>query len=689
MSRPISKTEQALIQKLEEEIGVPLTQLVARAPSDGRHSDIFMAHRRGPVYQLDRRGRVVGISLQNLLDTPIGPDPSGYQYKKLSKIPVSINDFKYLKNLDLRFNEIQEIPMGIFDAGVSVTLDWETYPSITVGHNPIQSPPLEIIDRGAAAVAEYFKALEEGVVQLNEVKVLLVGDGGAGKTSLIRRLFDEEFNAGEPQTHGINIRSSVICEEPSALKANFWDFGGQDIMHATHQFFLSSRSLYLMVLDGRREERAEYWLQLVKTFGGDSPIVVVMNKIDENPSYDLNRSFLQDKYPAIRSFHRVSCASGEGLQELHEAIISAVNEVEIVNSEWSPSWLAVKTALEELNEPFIAHEQYEQICNEAGVESEAQRETLLDFLNDLGVALYFADFELSGMQVLNPLWVTAGVYKIINSEILANGEGELSLRDIQRIFQDQASRYPAEARRYLVDLMRKFELCYQLTGSAVLVPDLLPVQQPKTGDFSATNDVLRLVLEYEFLPASVLPRLMVRMNTDVDQRWRTGMVLRNELFGTQALLRADKEASQIEVSVRGGQRREYCAVLMATFSMIHRSYDGLRWKEFVMAPDGSDAKVSYSHLLTLEAHGIADYMPEGSAKSYAVAELLGQVRTNAGSMGEALEILRKMQSEADDEEMLRRKANEVVMLQPNFFGVGVNVNALIDRFLKKNGPKKP
>jgi hypothetical protein len=45
-------------------------------------------------------------------------------------------------------------------------------------------------------------------------------------------------------------------------------------MHATHQFFLSKRSLYILVLDGRKEEDAEYWLKHIESFGGDSPVLM-------------------------------------------------------------------------------------------------------------------------------------------------------------------------------------------------------------------------------------------------------------------------------------------------------------------------------------------------------------------------------------------------------------------------------
>jgi GTPase SAR1 family protein len=57
-------------------------------------------------------------------------------------------------------------------------------------------------------------------------------------------------------------------------------------MHATHQFFLSKRSVYILVLDGRRDEKTEYWLKHVEAFGGGSPVIIAINKIDENPAFD-------------------------------------------------------------------------------------------------------------------------------------------------------------------------------------------------------------------------------------------------------------------------------------------------------------------------------------------------------------------------------------------------------------------
>ncbi len=64
--------------------------------------------------------------------------------------------------------------------------------------------------------------------------------------------------------------------------------------HATHQFFLRSKCLYVIVLAGRAErnpnEEAEYWLEHVRAFGDSAPVLLVGNKADVMPvNLDLAR----------------------------------------------------------------------------------------------------------------------------------------------------------------------------------------------------------------------------------------------------------------------------------------------------------------------------------------------------------------------------------------------------------------
>jgi Ras of Complex, Roc, domain of DAPkinase/TIR domain len=106
---------------------------------------------------------------------------------------------------------------------------------------------------------------------LNEGKLILVGRGEVGKTSVVKRLVSNQFRGDESKTQGINITNWYVHSNLETLRFNVWDFGGQEIMHATHQFFLTERSLYLLVLNGREggeDLDAEYWLKHIESFGG-------------------------------------------------------------------------------------------------------------------------------------------------------------------------------------------------------------------------------------------------------------------------------------------------------------------------------------------------------------------------------------------------------------------------------------
>jgi internalin A len=151
--------------------------------------------------------------------------------------------------------------------------------------------------------------LEEGGKRLNEVKVLLVGYGGVGKTSLVRRLMKDEFNEDEPKTHGVKRTDWKIKADGEDITVHFWDYGGQGIMQATHRVFFSQRSLYVLVIDARQESDPEEWLKNIESIGGKSPVVIVINKIDEHP-FGLNETDLLRKYPNIKGFYHVSCKKG-------------------------------------------------------------------------------------------------------------------------------------------------------------------------------------------------------------------------------------------------------------------------------------------------------------------------------------------------------------------------------------------
>jgi len=218
-----------------------------------------------------------------------------------------------LQQLECCYTQVADLSPILFLIQQDIPVIWERDYSednfIHVQNCPLICPPVEIARDYPQAVRDYFDELGEDGRRLNEVKVIFLGEASAGKTSLVKRLMGEPFDKKESQTHGIRIRKAPFTmEEGEVVTAHFWDFGGQEVMHATHQFFLSQRSVYVLLLNSRNDDQAEKWLKHAESFGGQSPVLVVLNKIDENPSFEVERKSLQEKYPQIRAFFRLSCA---------------------------------------------------------------------------------------------------------------------------------------------------------------------------------------------------------------------------------------------------------------------------------------------------------------------------------------------------------------------------------------------
>jgi small GTP-binding protein len=220
---------------------------------------------------------------------------------------ASSNMQRSLTLLNLSHNPIKKLPLKI--TGFAMGIEWDWHYSGKIGFitffgNPLETPPPEIVKLGKEAISQYFRSIEEArskgeaLVPLQEIKVHLIGDGLAGKTSLFKALMGKFFDSNESQTHGINVVNLQALqikglEKDRGLKDclfHFWDFGGQEIMHTSHQFFMTNRSIYILVLDSRTDSNKHYWLRHIEKYGGQSPVIVVMNKIDENPSYNIEQN---------------------------------------------------------------------------------------------------------------------------------------------------------------------------------------------------------------------------------------------------------------------------------------------------------------------------------------------------------------------------------------------------------------
>ena len=443
---------------------------------------------------------------------------------------------------------------------------------------------------------------------LNEAKLIVVGRGGVGKTCLVNRLVHGSFDPHEVRTEGIRITDwdFRLCTG-ERVRLHVWDFGGQEIMHATHQFFLTKRSLYLLALSGREGSEdldAEYWLRMARSFGGDAPVIVVLNKIKET-HFNVNRTELKSNHPNIVAFIETDCQDGTGIETLRYTVLRQTDGLENLRVAFPREWFAIKDSLPRQRRNYLTFDGFRSFCKARGVTSEDDQDRLARYLHDLGVMLNYRDDDrLRGHFVLNPHWVTTGVYKIINADVLAQNQGLLRLRDLADILDPVA--YPREMHRFLLDLMKRFELCFARSSESedYLVPQLLGKDQPAKLPEFASEGGLRFRYVYPVIPEGLIPRFIVRTYTlsESQPRWRTGVVLEFESY--RALVKADLGSKTVEVDIRGlpaSGRRNLLAIIRFNFAEIHPS--NLKPMAMVPVPGHPEVAIPYDELRTRETTG--------------------------------------------------------------------------------------
>jgi internalin A len=543
--------------------------------------------------------RILSLGLNRLTTVPdfIGRlrlEVLHLENNRLKSLPPALNHHKSLRLVYLHGNP---------DLGIPPEILGPTYKSVMKDRKD---------PNRAADVPDYYFRTRSGKARpLNEAKLILLGRGEVGKTSLVDRIVRNVFKP-QSKTDGIQITEWPIqLDNDEQVQLHIWDFGGQEIMHATHQFFLTDRSLYLIVLNGRvggEDADVEYWLKVIESFGGDSPVIVVLNKIRSHP-FDLNRRGLQEKYAGrIRNFIRTDCSDGTGIDELKQTIFRETDQLAHLRDRFPASWFSIKDRLATMKENYITFDRFRELCTEFGETDETDQGALATALHCLGVALnYKDDPRLRDTRVLNPRWVTNGIYKILNSKTIESNHGELQLMDLPNILD--ATVYPSKMHEFLIGLMRKIDLCFRFPeprDHIFLIPQLLTKEQPELGDEEPSQPLLSFQYTYPFWPEGLLPRFIVRTHalSTSQKRWRTGVVL--DFEGNSAMIKGDQQENKVLVSISGPPkgRRRLLAVIRSDFERIHADFPKLNPIASVPLPEYPSIAVPYQELTVLEASGV-------------------------------------------------------------------------------------
>ncbi|MEZ5326597.1 MAG: COR domain-containing protein [Verrucomicrobiales bacterium] len=363
-----------------------------------------------------------------------------------------------------------------------------------------------------------------------------------------------------------------------------------------------------MLVPGERddilERDAAYWLQLIRSYAGTVPVVVVLNK-SGGRQRTFDRDTLAADYGPILGWVATDCSEPDddkgGIAELRRILTTTLDgeHMENVRRKFPRKWSRIKMEVEHMSASFLAYQDFQKLCRKHGELDENEQAVLASDLHDLGVALnYKRDPRLRDTTVLRPDWLANGIYAVLRSndrdakclppeyDRQLAPDGRVTLESLEQIHLKaacwkmlNAADYPEDKRSFLLRLMDLFHLSYPLDtdDTAQLVPALLSPTPPEGTEEPDSEDVVRLRYELEVVPAPLVPWFIARVFSLIPDRlhWSRGTMLKYDDAIGKVWMTQDERYIFASVDGPFAQRDRLVAIVRGTLYQIFGEYKAL------------------------------------------------------------------------------------------------------------------
>lgn len=507
-----------------------------------------------------------------------------------------LTSLKNLTYLNLSHNQVQNISLDFLNS-------FPKLEGLFLFGNPIKNIPTEIFDKKRNILEDVRNYLEQQAKEqtpsyLWEGKMILVGNGEVGKSSIRKKLLDKNATLPkeEDRTKGIDLAIDTYAvpvvspmqmtnDSSQDFQLHIWDFGGQGRYREVQQLFCSRKSLYLFVTaydDQPNQEDYvgfEYWLSMVNAFNYDpdakrhSPVIHVLNKIDQETAANFNEAERRALFPNIQAFCKVSALNLQNFEALEEAIQTTLPLVseDVFTTAFPKTWLDIKEELENQAKQGINHilwQDYLAICAKKEV-NESAASTLIRTLDRMGYVIYYGNHsQLKNWIILNPLWVKDAIYRVLDSERIR--EAKFYPNDFDLVWDEYETRtleegiktlgekwkYTQEEHKQFLNLMLAYEFCYAQKdnrGNSYYIIPALFEQKPPLPD-NLENFDYEVKFEYNpFIPAGTVNKLIVRLNESIhrDLHWKNGAIFMDDSHFAFAEVQEVWEEKTVYLKLKG------------------------------------------------------------------------------------------------------------------------------------------
>jgi len=480
------------------------------------------------------------------------------------------------------------------------------------------------------SLRDYYRGLSRGSVRHDQVKLVLVGNGRVGKTSVVNRLIDGTFDGTQPSTHGIQLRQWALPDvlqdklDGVPLKVNVWDFGGQDIYHATHRLFMRTRALFLLVWDRQTEEqrysldesgeryenfRLPYWIDYIKALSS-SPVIIVQNKVDslkdKQSGYGAE---LRDTYPppqGILDFAHVSARRDQqnGMSALADTVVLALDDIESIGQKLPAQWVDVRDRLQSMERRYLDFPEFVELCASVGLGG-TEPESVASFFHKAGT-LFYQKREFGDRIILDQKWAIEAVYALFDRRRSAYTDLKLAAREgltLDLLKRKVWRHFSEDEHNLLLEFMKACELCFELTKGIYYVPQLLPDEKlPRVRlRWKHTTDHC-IQITYPFLHRAIIERFLVRTGAlgadEQPEIWKNGITILDSTGGTEAMVEAFPTENRVVLQARGDAPVEL-------LQMIRHEFDDLEPAFGATTTVSVDGGRNFVELLKLDQYAAA------------------------------------------------------------------------------------
>ena len=310
-----------------------------------------------------------------------------------------------------------------------------------------------------------------------------------------------------------------------------------------HRCFLTTRTCYVVVVCNRMRDltgQARYWLNNINSFAEGSPVILAINLWDDIPTWELDSTRLHREFPNLVQIIPYSAKKRKsGLLPAADGSHRRAGVASGQLQDGVPVHMGRHSGIPARPRPGKA-----ELHRPRGVSSNLpgtwgnQSEIctwLLSWFNDLGVCFSYHQnpedqTELREYQVLNPVWLTNAVYRIIcfgaryaiNGIIRTDAILDLLQRPDGGVLPHVT--YTAQERDYVLEIMRKFRLSYSISPEVELIPALCKSTMPDQLHPTDWTQHIAYEMVYSYLPDSVIHRLIIHFyqSLNIRENWRRG-----------------------------------------------------------------------------------------------------------------------------------------------------------------------